>query len=138
MRCLKTSIASLCFSNIFYYECNGVISYHLDSLVILALLRASRLSSSELSSHLNKEICVCNRGGCAVPLTLALSHNGTYNIPLQAKYINAWVVSVSQSPYHSSLKLALSFNAPDPTATTSVGRLQGGSSNPDQTMSYKF
>ena len=135
MRCLKTSIASLCFSNIFYYECNEVISYHLDSLVILALLRASRLSSSELSSHLNKEICVCNRGGCAVPLTLALSHNGTFCIPLQAKYTNAWVVSVSQSPFHSSLKLAISFDAPVLSATTHVGRPQGGSSNPDQTMS---
>ena len=87
---------------------------------------------------MNKEICVCNRGGCAVPLTLALSHNGTFNIPLQAKYINAWVVSVSQSPYHFSLKLALSFDAPDPTATTHVGRLQGGSSIPDQTVSYKL
>ena len=111
-------------------------SPHLDSLVILALLRASlNRFSSELSSHLNKEICVCNRGGCAVPLTLALSHNGTLCIPLQAKYTNAWVVSVSQSPSHSSLKLAISFDAPVLSATTCVGRPQGGSRFLDQTMS---
>jgi len=112
-------------------------SPHLDSLVILALLRASlNRFSSELSSHLNKEICVCNRGGCAVPLTLALSHNGPFCIPLQAKYTNVWVVSVSQSPCHSSLKLAISFDAPVLSATTCVGRPQGGSRFLDQTMSY--
>lgn len=65
-----------------------LLDSHLDILVILALLRASHILNPHLSciSHLNKrDLHYCITGGCAVPVTLALSHNGTLNIPFSSK-----------------------------------------------------
>ena len=135
IRCLKTSFV------IAYAQQLLLLDSHLDILVILALLRASHILNPHLSciSHLNKEICIsASRAVVLYPLLQPCLTTERYVYPFQAKYTNARVVSVSQSPCHLSLQLAMSFDSPVLTATTCVGRLQGGSSNLDQTRSCQL
>jgi len=67
----------------FYYECNEVISYHLDSLVILALLRASRLSSSEWRPVIRiKRFALLQQGRlCCTPYSSLVSQRSVWYTP---------------------------------------------------------